>query len=156
MSDDSSFQMSEYEEKVRELLVVFEKNRDSIMEMISDLEKLKNKLDTIFPETADARYMRFFEEKVKAVSSFFNVLLDMRKEINKSLKDEIEMRRRVEGKDAEVDLESLLDVRAATRKIEDFKDASDRMKKKRIKNIKEMELPENVTVPGINARTEGV
>jgi hypothetical protein len=155
MSDEVAAK-SPYEQKVDELLVVFEENRNAIMEMIGDLEKLKNKLDTIFPETADARYMRFFEEKVKAVSSFFNVLLDMRKEINKSLKDEIEMRRRVEGKEGQIELEDLLDVRGAARKIEDFKEAAEKMKKKRIKDIKEMELPEDVRVPGINAKAEGV
>jgi len=156
MIDEEPVKKSPYEEKVDQLLIVFEDNRNAIMEMISDLEKLKNKLDTIFPETTDARHMRFFEEKVKAVSSFFNVLLDMRKEINKSLKDEIEMRRRVEGKEGEVQLEELLDVRAASRKIDDFKEIADRMKRKRVKSINQLELPENVTVPGINAKVEGV
>lgn len=153
---DDVVKRSTYELKVIQLLEVFEENRNAIMEMIGDLEKLKDKLDTIFPETTDARHMRFFEEKVKAISSFFNVLLDMRKEINKSLKDEMEMRRRVEGKEGEIDLEGLLDIRGAARKIENFQDAADRMKKKRTQNIKEMELPENVTVPGINAKTEGI
>lgn len=155
MSDDYVIK-SEYETKVTQLLAIFETNRNEIMNMISDLEKLKDKLDTIFPETTDARHMRFFEEKIKAISSFFNVLLDMRKEINKSLKDEIELRRRVEGKDAEMDIDSLLDIRAASRKIDSFKDASNKMKEKRAQKIKQMDLPEGVEVPGINARAEGV
>ena len=147
---------SSYQKKVDKLLSIFEQNRDAIMNMIIDLEKLKDKLDTIFPETTDARHMRFFEEKIKAISSFFNVLLDMRKEINKSIKDEIDMRRRSEGKDAELDVESLLDVRKVTRKIENFQQAADKMKAKRSKQIKNMELPEGVGIPGINAREEGV
>jgi hypothetical protein len=147
---------SPYEKRVEKLLSIFEQNRDAIMDMISDLEKLKDKLDTIFPETADARHMRFFEEKIKAISSFFNVLLDMRKEINKSLKDEIEMRRRSEGKDAEIDLENLLDIRRVTRKIESFQKSADKLKAKRSKEIKNLELPEGVGIPGINAREEGV
>ena len=154
MSDDVA--KSNYDEKVDQLLGIFEENRNAIMKMITDLETLKDKLDTIFPESTDARYMRFFEEKVKAVSSFFNVLLDMRKEINKSLKDEMEMRRRVESKDGEIEIEDLLDIRGAARKIEDFQLAADRLKKKRVKDIKEMELPEDVSVPGINAKAEGV
>jgi hypothetical protein len=155
MADDT-VKKSAYEQKVEQLLEIFEENRTAIMEMIADLEKLKNKLDTIFPETTDARHMRFFEEKVKAVSSFFNVLLDMRKEINKSLKDEMEMRRRVEGKESEIDIEGLLDIRGAARKIEDFQKASDKMKKKRVKSLREIELPDDVSVPGINAIAEGV
>lgn len=156
MSDDELIKKSPYEQKIIDLLKIFESNRDAIMEMISDLEKLKNKLDTIFPDTTDTRHMRFFEEKVKAVSSFFNVLLDMRKEINKSLKDEMEMRRRVEGKDAEVEIEQLLDIREATRKIEKFQNATNKLKKKREANIRNIELPENVEVPGLNAKAEGV
>ena len=153
---DDAIKKSPYEEKVEQLLRVFEENRNAIMEMISDLEKLKNKLDTIFPENTDARHMRFFEEKVKAVSSFFNVLLDMRKEINKSLKDEMEMRRKVEGKDSEIELEELLDVRGAAEKIKRFEDITQKLKKERVKDIKEMELPDDVSVPGINAKAEGV
>jgi hypothetical protein len=147
---------SSYQKKVEKLLSIFEQNRDAIMNMIVDLEKLKDKLDTIFPETTDARHMRFFEEKIKAISSFFNVLLDMRKEINKSIKDEIDMRRRSEGKDAELDVEGLLDVRKVTRKIESFQQAADKMKAKRSEQIKNMELPEGVGIPGVNAREEGV
>jgi hypothetical protein len=145
-----------YEKKVDHLLDIFEENRNAIMQMIGDLEKLKDKLDTIFPDAPDARHMRFFEEKVKAISSFFNVLLDMRKEINKSLKDEIDIRRRSESKDTELDVENLLDVRQASRKIEDFQDATAKMKAKRVKKIKHMELPEGVEIPGVNAREEGV
>jgi len=156
MDNEEEFRKSQHDEKIDYLLKIFEENRSSIMEMIVDLEKLKNKLDTIFPETTDARHMRFFEEKVKAVSSFFNVLLDMRKEINKSLKDEIDIRRRVERKEADLEIDELLDVRAASRKIEDFQEVTRRMKEKRRKDINAIELPENVGVPGINAKAEGV
>jgi hypothetical protein len=155
MKDDTTG-MTQFEKKVHELLVIFEHNRTAIMDMIGDLEKMKDKLDTIFPETTDARHMRFFEEKVKAVSSFFNVLLDMRKEINKSLKDEIDMRRKTEGKEDTIDIESLFDIRQATRTIEKFKRSADKIKEKRLTNIRGMELPEGVKVPGINASEEGV
>jgi len=147
---------SQYEKKIDQLLSIYEVNRTAIMNMITDLEKLKDKLDTIFPETTDARHMRFFEEKVKAVSAFFNVLLDMRKEINKSLKDEIDIRRKGEGKDDQLDIEGLLDIRQATRKIEKFQKSADRIKEKRIADIRNLELPDGVGVPGINARAEGL
>ena len=155
MSEDVIGQ-SKYESKVQQLLGIFEENRTAIMDMITDLEKLKDKLDTIFPETTDARHMRFFEEKVKAISSFFNVLLDMRKEINKSVKDEIEIRRKTEGKEDDLDIEGLLDIRQATRKIEKFQMDATKLKEKRRANIKNLELPDGVGVPGINARAEGV
>lgn len=154
--EQTPIEKSQYNKKIKQLLSIFEQNRNSIMDMITDLEKLKDKLDTIFPETTDARHMRFFEEKVKAISSFFNVLLDMRKEINKSLKDEMEMRRKSEGKEADFDIESLLDIRQATRNVEKFQRTADRIKEKRMSNIKNLELPEGVGVPGINAKAEGL
>ena len=56
----------------------------------------------------------------------------------------------------EIDLESLLDVRQATRKLESFKKDVDKMKDKRAKKMDPLELPENVRVPGINANAEGL
>ncbi len=120
--------MSTNEEIISNLLVEFKQHRDAVMQMITDIEILKDKIDKLIPDSLDSRYVRFFEEKVKTVTEFFKALLDMRKEINKSLRDEIDIRRKVEGKDAEVDLEALLDVRQATRKIENFKNDVSKMK----------------------------
>jgi len=157
MSDQNETDVkTSFEKKVTKLLTVYEENRNAVMEMIKDLEKLKNKLDILFPDSLDARHMRFFEDKVKAISSFFNVLLDMRKEINKSIKDEIEIRRKTEGKEESMDVDGLLDIRGATRKIESFQKATARLKDKRTKDIKNVELPEGVGVPGVNANVEGV
>ena len=79
-------------EKIESLLVEFGSHRDAIKDMIVDLEKMREKIDTLIPENLDARYMRFFEEKVKTITQFFNSLLEMRKEIAKSAKDEIDIR----------------------------------------------------------------
>ena len=40
-----------------------------------------------------------FEEKIKATTELFKAMLDIRKEISKSVKDEIEMRRRMMEKE---------------------------------------------------------
>jgi hypothetical protein len=50
----------------------------------------------------------------------------------------------------------LLDIRQATRKIEKFQLDAEKIKQQRRSNIKSLELPEGVGVPGINARAEGV
>jgi len=136
MDNEEEFRKSQHDEKIDYLLKIFEENRSSIMEMIVDLEKLKNKLDTIFPETTDARHMRFFEEKVKAVSSFFNVLLDMRKEINKSLKDEIELRRKMDLQDEGKDIGEIIDIRKLAAKVEKFKNTQEKLKEKSIEKAK--------------------
>lgn len=81
------------EKKIGELLDVYSENRQELFKMIEELKKFKQKLETILPEgQLDLRYMRYFEEKVKAVTAFFNVILDIRKEVNKSLKEEIDIR----------------------------------------------------------------
>lgn len=85
--------------------------------MISELDKLKEKIYLIFPDKVDTRYIRFFEEKVKATTALFNSILDIRKEINKSLKDEIEMKRRLDEGE-ENDVTNSIDIRSLATKIE--------------------------------------
>jgi len=102
------------------LLTEFKTHRDAIMIMIEDIEKLKTKIDTLIPDTMDKRYIRFFEEKVKTASEFFRTLLEMRKEIQKSLKDEIELRRKTNIGGGEVDIEEIIDIRKMADKVEQF------------------------------------
>ena len=114
------------------LIKEYDDHRIAIKEMIGDLEKFKKRIDTLLPESIDARYMRYFEEKIKAVTSLFNSLLDMRKEITKSVKDEIELRRRSEGDDSTLDLENLIDVRSMVDTLEKFKTKTQNIKYNRI------------------------
>lgn len=102
------------------LLEEFKEHRAAIKLMISDLEKIKEKIDTLFPENLDKRYMRFFEEKVKSTTELFKALLDMRKEISKTLKDEIEIRRKLEKDDGDDGIEGMINVRDLAKKIEGF------------------------------------
>jgi hypothetical protein len=98
------------------LISEFKENRESLKNMILELNKLKEKIYIIFPDKVDTRYIRFFEEKVKATTALFNSILDIRKEINKSLKDEIELKRRLdEGEENDV---TSIDIRSLAAKIE--------------------------------------
>lgn len=101
---------------IEELIIEFEKNRNSLFDMIKDIEKYKEKLEIVFPEKFDNRYKKFFEEKIKAITAFFNSLLDVRKEINKSLKDEVDMKRKLEKVDE--DFEKDINIRELVSKIE--------------------------------------
>ncbi len=112
--------MQTNEEIIADLLSEFKVHRDAVMDMITDIERLRAKIDTILPEKLDARYVRFFEEKVKTATEFFKTLLEMRKEIQKSLKDEIELRRKINVADGEMDIEDIVDIRKMAYKIEDF------------------------------------
>ena len=67
------------QERIDFLLKEYDDHRDAIKSMIADLEKIRVRVDTLIPDNLDARYMRFFEEKVKSITALFNSLLEMRK-----------------------------------------------------------------------------
>jgi len=135
-------------EHVEKLLVEFEDHRDAIKEMIEELNTIKKSIDRLIPTTLDARYIRFFEEKVKTITALFNSLLEMRKEITKSVREEIEIRRKVHSKDGIEDIEELIDVRKVAKKVESFKEDQQKFKD----NIEKYELEDykEIEIPGVN------
>ena len=112
----------EQEQIIDNLLAEYIDHRNAIKDMIIDLENIREKIDTLLPESVDKRFRFYFEEKVKAITALFNSLLDMRKEIAKSVKDEIEIRRRMIKGDSLEDLEELLDVRKIAKRVRTFQD----------------------------------
>lgn len=115
---------------VMELLGEYKDHRAAVKDMIKDLEKLKDNIEKLFPEKLDQRYMRLFEEKIKSTTALFNALLDMRKEVSKTIKDEIEIRRKITkdggGTDGIIeDIENILDIRKMAKKVEKFKKTLD-------------------------------
>jgi hypothetical protein len=137
------------QERIDFLLKEYDDHRDAIKDMIKDLEKIRVRVDTLIPDTLDARYMRFFEEKVKSITGLFNSLLEMRKEIAKSVKDEIEIRRRIKGDDDLIDIEDMLDVRSMANKIDKFKEETIKSQKNRLKLIKDQKIDSEIEVPGL-------
>jgi len=117
-----------------DLLNQFEEQRGEIKLMITDLERLRGKIDLLLPEQMDSRFMRFFEEKVKTLTSFFSILLDMRKEITKNLKEEIELRRKFISDEELGGIEDYLDIRDFATKVEDFRKKKEKMQKGRLKD----------------------
>jgi hypothetical protein len=115
---------------IQNLLEDFTTQRQALLSMVEDVEKLKADIDKLFPEKLNARYANFFEEKVKTAVSMFNVLLDIRKELLKTTKDEIDIRRKVTGKG---DLNELIDVRKLASKMENFESKKDKLLKKKAK-----------------------
>ena len=89
--------------------------------------------------------IRFFEEKVKTLTSFFSILLEMRKEITKNLKEEIELRRKTSVDDKLGSIEEYLDIRGFASKVEDFRKRKEKLQKKREKSTKkDMEEVDNL------------
>ena len=146
--DDDDFK-DEQQARIDFLLLEYDTHRAEIKSMIGDLEKLRTKIDTLIPDSLDARYMRFFEEKVKTLTSFFTSLLEMRKEIVKSVKDEIEIRRRVKADEESIDIEDMLDVRSMAEKIDKFRDETKKIQSSRFKIVKEQIIDKSIEIPGL-------
>ena len=146
----------EHKEKIDSLLFEFDDHRNAIKAMIVDLESIREKIDKLIPTSLDARYMRFFEEKVKSITALFNALLEMRKEIVKSVKDEVEIRRRITDENELINIEDMVDVRDVVSKIEEFKLTNQKLKENRIKKNKEQTIDETIDIPGVTSRVEGV
>jgi len=125
------------DEKVEALLNEFAMHRDEIKKMIEEVDEIRQDIDRLIPKKLDARYIRFFEEKVKSMTGFFSTLLDMRKEIIKSIKDEIELRRKLGAGDASIDVESVIDIRSVARKVESFQKKATSLKEARLKKAKD-------------------
>jgi hypothetical protein len=137
--------MEEYKDSeivIQELLEDFSIQRQALLQMVEDVEELKKNIDKLFPEKLNARYAKFFEDKVKTAVSMFNVLLDIRKELLKTTKDEIDIRRKITGKG---DLNELVDVRSLVKKMEKFDIKKETLKKKKekLKKPSEILLEEN-------------
>lgn len=132
MDDLGNFQEdnSDGEIIIQNLLDDFTTQRQALLQMVIDVEKLKVDIDKLFPEKLNARYAKFFEDKVKTAVSMFNVLLDIRKELLKTTKDEIDIRRKVTGKG---DLNDMIDVRKLAKKIEKFDTSKKKLEKKKEK-----------------------
>lgn len=142
-----------YDEKIASLLIEFEEHRHEIKQMIKDLEVIRENINTLLPTNLDKRYLRYFEEKVKSMTNLFNSLLEMRKEIAKSVKDEIEIRRRLEKADEEVDLTDMIDIRKMADQIEDFQKEKERIKNQRvtkIESVDDLKKREDIEIPGVN------
>ncbi len=130
------------------LLTEYDDHRKAIKEMIVELDAIKENIDRLIPTTLDARYIRFFEEKVKSVTLLFNSLLDMRKEIVKSVREEIDLRRKLDTKDGIEDFENIIDIRKVAKKVESFQEKRQEFKD----NIdrKQLEDYEGIEIPGVN------
>ena len=107
--------MSIIDPKIDELIQKLSSSRDALSVYMADVDKIRIKVDGIFPTTQDFRNKFVLEEKIKAASSFYSTLLNIRQEYNKTIKEEIEIRRKLETGDEEQNI----DVRAIAEQVED-------------------------------------
>lgn len=139
-------------QEVSGLLEEYNEHRSAIKNMIQDLEEIKENVEKILPKSLDARYIRFFEEKIKTITALFNALLEMRKEIARSVREEIEIRRKLDKGDDSYDLEDVFNVRDLAAKIDEFKLDQEKVREKVAKNAKELTDYDDIEIPGITER----
>lgn len=104
------------QDRINDLLEEFKEQREELKKMVQDVEKQKEQVETLFSKgSRDYRSMRIFEEKLRAATEFYKTILEMRKEINRSLKEESEMRRKIDSGDSGEDIG---DIRALANSLE--------------------------------------
>lgn len=104
--------MPEQNPKIDELLIQLSDSRTELSNYMKDVDGLRKKIDGIFPSTQDFRNKFVLEEKIKAASSFYSTLLNIRQEYNKTIKEEIEIRRKIESSvvdNEDIDVRSIAD-----------------------------------------------
>lgn len=127
-------------EKIDGLLNEFTEQRDHLKQMINEVEKIKDKIDQLLPDSKEdnsdfrnymkgSRYISLFEERVKSITEFFRIILEMRKEISKTLKDEVELRRKAEQNFSD-DLSNLLDISTMAERVEQYNKKKEKLKEK--------------------------
>ena len=107
----------DFSQVVNSLLEEYAEQRTELKNMITGLETLRVKVPELIPDALTKRNAMFLEEKFKAATGIYNSILDVRKELSKILKDEIELRRKLKDQDDE-DGEFNFDIRQITRQVE--------------------------------------
>jgi len=107
-------------EKYEKLLVEYRDQREALKILIDELEKLKKDIDKLFPDRLDKRYLGgLFDQKIKAATEMFKAILELRKEIAKNVKDEFEMRRKLDNDINETTDSNVFDVRKAVKLLQE-------------------------------------
>lgn len=104
---------------IESLVEEISENRIGVRGMLVDLEeKVTSKIEDLVPDTKDFRNRFAIENKTKVLSEILKLKLDLYKQIETSLKNEIEIRRKLDNKDDNSDYGSLDFIKAVAKSIE--------------------------------------
>jgi len=121
--------MSDQTEKIEKLLDDFEEQRESLKQYVREIEELKSSIDQIFNKgQKDYRNYMVFEQKLRAATEFYKTILDMRREIVRTLKDESELRNKLLTGSG--NLEDNLDITELVDRVEEKRREKEKMKEK--------------------------
>jgi len=125
---DEGFIVEEEDNNIDKLLDEFDDVRKDMKKMIETVESMVEDAKDIFKNTKfDFKSKFLLQERVKAITELFKLLLDIRKEIVKTTKDEILLRR---GNIGDSDDVSERDIASIARKVEKFNKKIIEMEKK--------------------------
>lgn len=99
-----------------QLLEKITESRLKLESFSDDVERMKDKVLSIFPTDINARNKFLLDDKLKISSNFFSTLLSYRQEINKTLKTEFELITKFKPKNT--NSEGSFDVRQAADEVE--------------------------------------
>ena len=136
--------------EIDSLFIDYKEQRDQLKKMLIHLESVKSKIDTLFPEALTARNKFFFNENVKTATALFSSFLEIRKEIIKSIKDEIDLRRRFELEERDLEMGD-----DEVRKLADRIEQLPGIKLTMIEAFKDLNPNLEVRPPVFNTVTEG-
>lgn len=87
--------ISEVPKEIEDLLKEIRVSRESLYDMLVDLDLVREKIDNLFPEKTDLRYARTYQERIKSLTEWLRAYLEIKKEINRNIREEFEMRKRI-------------------------------------------------------------
>jgi len=76
------------------------KNREELREMLKTILELRKKADELLPSSNDFRKRYIMDEKIKLITSIFDLELKTRDRIDSSIKNEFELRRKTNSETA--------------------------------------------------------
>ena len=95
-------------------------NRKNVRDMLSNLEnKIMSKIDLLIPDSQDFRNRFSFENKTRLMSELLRIKLDLLKQIEYSIKTEIDVRRKSDSK-TDDNYTSLEFIKAISKSIEEI------------------------------------
>lgn len=82
--------------KIDKLLEALSSNRSDLGDMINDVKEFRKSIDKLLPKKIDFRNRFLWEEKMKTISNVLSTELAIRKQVDDSIKNEINIRTKID------------------------------------------------------------
>lgn len=109
MSEEIQVEPVSQDDKINDLINELTASRGNLKKYVINLDAISTKVESLFPTGTDFRNKWVLEEKIKATSALYSTILGYTQEINKTIMNEIDARRKAQSNetDGEIDVRSL-------------------------------------------------